>query len=190
MAQTEFNPMGRTTPQQDLNALRALAKGAYSNLRALEVGTWAGRTALVLLDHFERVWCVDNWACSPWEDNGRLSGDWPPRVAFRGFCKNMDQHLMSHVFPCVGDSLMWAAVWPTDLKLGLVFLDGDHRYEGIKADIQAWLPHVALNGVICGHDHGVFAGVTQAVDELLPHRTLTGNSLWHVTVPQPEATDG
>ncbi len=190
MTQPTFNPMGRETPSADLEALGALWRHGFRTGKALEVGTWAGRTALVLLDHFDRVWCVDNWACSPWEDNGRLSGDWPPRKAFQGFCRNMGPHLMRDVFPCVGDSLMWAAAWPRNVPLDLVFLDGDHRYASVAADIRAWLPHVAPGGVLAGHDHGIFDGVTQAVDTILPHRQISGLSLWHVTIPDPnpEAT--
>jgi glycosyltransferase involved in cell wall biosynthesis len=34
----------------------------------------------------------------------------------------------------------------------LVFIDGDHRYENVLRDIQAYAPLVRSNGILCGHD--------------------------------------
>jgi len=60
-------------------------------------------------------------------------------------------------------------------QLDLVFVDGDHSYEGAKADIEAWYPHVKVGGLIVVHDYftkdqaegPLFPGVKQAVDETL-----------------------
>jgi hypothetical protein len=35
---------------------------------------------------------------------------------------------------------------------GLVFIDGDHSYEGLAGDWFAWSPLVARGGVVCLHD--------------------------------------
>lgn len=35
----------------------------------------------------------------------------------------------------------------------LFFVDADHRYEGIKRDIDLWLPKVRKEGILCGHDY-------------------------------------
>jgi len=55
-------------------------------------------------------------------------------------------------------------------SLDLVFLDADHSYEGVKADIAAWLPKVKAGAWIGGHDfenpdQRFRFGVCQAVDE-------------------------
>lgn len=34
----------------------------------------------------------------------------------------------------------------------LVYLDGNHAYEAVKEDIQAWLPKVKKGGYLSGHD--------------------------------------
>lgn len=34
----------------------------------------------------------------------------------------------------------------------LVFIDGAHDYESVKEDCRAWWPHVAVGGILCGHD--------------------------------------
>jgi len=42
-----------------------------------------------------------------------------------------------------------------DEYFDLFFIDADHRYNGIKKDIDIWLPKIRKGGVICGHDHEV-----------------------------------
>ncbi|MDE3797601.1 class I SAM-dependent methyltransferase [Sinorhizobium meliloti] len=55
-------------------------------------------------------------------------------------------------------------------SLDLVFIDADHSYEGVKADIAAWLPKIRTGGWIGGHDYRnpdprFRFGVDRAVDE-------------------------
>jgi predicted O-methyltransferase YrrM len=37
-------------------------------------------------------------------------------------------------------------------KIDFLFIDGDHSYEGVKADFEAYLPLMAENGLIAFHD--------------------------------------
>lgn len=37
-------------------------------------------------------------------------------------------------------------------KIGVLFIDGDHTYEGCKADIDSWYPHMKTHGVMLFHD--------------------------------------
>ena len=82
--------------------------------------------------------------------------------------------------------------WSTDIaayipdgSLDLVFLDADHSYDGVRADIEAWLPKVRNGGWIGGHDYGNgdpaydFSGVKRAVDEAFPEGVeLDDNYTW------------
>jgi hypothetical protein len=59
-----------------------------------------------------------------------------------------------------------AAVGPVDW----VYVDGDHTYEGVLADLEAWAPRVRPGGVIAGDDYGATGqwwgdGVQRAVAE-------------------------
>lgn len=60
--------------------------------------------------------------------------------------------------------------------LDLVFIDGDHSYEGVKQDISLWLPKVRSGGIISGHDYDYpeLPGVRKAVDEVLGEDVFTG----------------
>lgn len=52
----------------------------------------------------------------------------------------------------------------------LLYLDGLHTYEGVHADIEGWLPKVAVGGVIVFDDYfnsSPDIGVRRAVDELV-----------------------
>ena len=53
-------------------------------------------------------------------------------------------------------------------KVDVLFIDGDHSYEGCKADIDNWLPQMADGGTIMFHDCDESSpGVVQAVEETL-----------------------
>lgn len=49
-------------------------------------------------------------------------------------------------------------------SLDLVYIDGDHTYEGVVKDLATWFPKVKRGGMICGDDIG-WPGVKKAVDE-------------------------
>jgi hypothetical protein len=53
-----------------------------------------------------------------------------------------------------------------DNSIGLLYLDGDHSYEGVKRDLTEWYPKVVSGGIIAGHDYEMKQyGVKQAVHE-------------------------
>ncbi len=58
------------------------------------------------------------------------------------------------------------------LPCDLLFIDGDHRYEAVAADLRDWLPSLKPGGVLAMHDIDQ-AGVKRAFDELAGAR-LTG----------------
>lgn len=50
-----------------------------------------------------------------------------------------------------GDAEMVAKVW--DRPINLLFIDGDHSYEGVKKDHDAWFPKVVKGGTVLYHDY-------------------------------------
>lgn len=52
-----------------------------------------------------------------------------------------------------------------------IYIDGNHRYEFVKLDLDMYLPKVKCQGLIAGDDYGIPGwwedGVTKAVDELV-----------------------
>lgn len=72
----------------------------------------------------------------------------------------------------IGDSSTIGKMWGTPIDL--LFIDGDHSYQGVKKDITAWMEHVKVGGVVLFHDcacptnqdpHPLHHEVTRAIDE-------------------------
>ena len=49
--------------------------------------------------------------------------------------------------------------------IDFLYIDGDHRYEHVKNDIDNFLPKMKMHGIIAGHDYNVYEGVNRAVTE-------------------------
>lgn len=64
-------------------------------------------------------------------------------------------------------------------SLDFVYIDGNHDYEFVKKDIEAWYPKVKKGGVLCGHDfkneETPWLGVDKAVLEFAQDKNLTLN---------------
>jgi len=76
-----------------------------------------------------------------------------------------------------GDSVEMASK-VEDNSLDFVFIDADHRYESVKADIRAWVPKLRPGGMLSGHDID-YPSVLRAVSELVPNFKDVGvNVVW------------
>lgn len=75
-----------------------------------------------------------------------------------------------------------------DSSVDFCFIDANHMYEAVKADIQAWLPKVKRGGWIGGHDYhntwggrwGVSKAVTEWVNASNRHVELDEDDTWFV----------
>ena len=76
-----------------------------------------------------------------------------------------------------------AARWLAD-TLDFVFIDADHTYEAVKADIAAWRQKIRPEGWVTGHDYDPlrFPGVVRAVEESFADFTLGDDSVWMAQV--------
>jgi len=131
-----------------------------------EVGVWKCHTTKRVLrackDVISQYWAVDFWQCSDHRHYRSRTHEFWDGLYFYA-CGLM------YWFPqlCVVrmDSLMAAGLFPKRY-FDLVFIDADHEYESVVADIKAWLPLVNIGGFLTGHDYGEkYPGVMKAVDE-------------------------
>jgi predicted O-methyltransferase YrrM len=168
-----------TIPVDDLRGLQHLCRKAAEGVkrpRFIEIGSWAGRTALTMLQAVPdaTIYCVDTWRGTPSDDTGAWAKE---DDVFAKFRKNVGAHLMASIIPLRGLSIQWAAEWPA-WQADLVYIDADHFYEAVQADIRLWTPKVRPGGILAGHDFGVFPGVGKAVHESGSY-ALTGRHLWY-----------
>jgi hypothetical protein len=138
-----------------------LAKQAKIGI--IEIGSWLGRSSCILAEGSKqskrvKVICVDKWADFIPEEN-------IPNCLTR-FIKSTENYryeqLLEHY---VGSSETISKT--IDTKADLIFIDGNHEYESVKADIEAWLPHCDGEWVMAFHDYCTqpWLGVTKAVNE-------------------------
>lgn len=65
-------------------------------------------------------------------------------------------------------SQVWQDRYSKSRPITLLFIDGDHSYEGCKTDIDSWSPFMAEHGVMVFHDCDESSpGVLQAVSEFV-----------------------
>jgi len=146
----------------ELNWLRTTAESMSS---VVEIGCLHGRSAFALLTGCDGpVYCID-----PWNDPG-----------YRSFMSHCDG--FSNLIAIRDASPAAAEQVPG--RVDMVFIDGDHHYDSVIADIEAWLPKTTK--LICGHDYydtGPDVGweVKRAVDDVFGDRVrpaIVGDDGW------------
>jgi hypothetical protein len=175
--QPAFDGMGMDLPAADANALSAMvAKFLGDHGRppqVCEVGSWAGRSAIILAKAGATVTCVDTWEGS--RDGGTDKYDRSRGTPLEVFKRNTAGYpITAHV----GRSPLAARDFD-DHSFDIVYIDAEHDYDSVMADIKAWMPKA--KHTIAGHDYHVFEGVRKAVKDsgLTPH--VDGN-VWKATV--------
>ncbi len=110
-----------------------------------EIGSYHGASSCCLAAGIASVngvlYCIDTWnndavtdfsedVFPVWETNTKVFSEHIKPI--RGYSQN--------VAPLIPD------------ELGLLFIDGDHSYEGVKNDLELYLPKLKSGGVLIMHD--------------------------------------
>ncbi|MFE4591048.1 class I SAM-dependent methyltransferase [Streptomyces laurentii] len=150
-------------PAKEGLALYAAASDAAKlGLPLLEVGTYCGRSTILLADVARAAGTVavtvDHHRGSEeqqpgWEYHDPTVVD--PEVGVMDTLPTFRRTLRKagledHVVAVVGRSPQVAAVWAG--RLGFVFIDGGHTDEHAVADYEGWAPKVAPGGLLVIHD--------------------------------------
>jgi hypothetical protein len=158
-----------------------IVESALENSVLVEIGVYEGKSAIFmanLIQHSKKD--LKFFAIDPWEPmtDGNTSYD----VTKEKFLSNVEACGVGDFVEALKGTSVEAANKFRDATVYFVFIDGEHSYSAVKADIAAWLPKMTPNGVLAGHDYSDFwPGVKQAVDEVLPTREIQGDSwIWRV----------
>jgi predicted O-methyltransferase YrrM len=149
-------------------------------LTGAEIGVFQGHTSEALLRELPELslWLVDPWR--PYAGRSTIGDQSAEQLE-----QAMQTALLWTEFAddrrfVLREPSPQAAARFQDASLDFVFIDGNHLYESVCADIDAWWPKLRTGGLLIGHDYctgrdaeGLW-GVKRAVDEFhaLTHREL------------------
>lgn len=145
-------------------ALFSLAAEASRLAPCLEVGSYCGKSTVFLAAGCRSaganpLFAVDHHGGSVEQQPGQPYHDpelLDPRLqrvsTFGPFLATLrEAGLEDWVIPVVTTSARLSRHWPA-LQLSLVFIDGGHAEEDVRADVEGWAPKVMPGGYLCMHD--------------------------------------
>lgn len=145
----------------------------------VELGTWQGASAIPVARAIRRwggtLACVDNW-------NGNVNNETLlsaiANVTMPWMLANCARNLIqagvtANIRLIPADTVDAAQCWRGPIDY--LYVDADHSYDGVMADLRAWVPHVKPGGLIIGDDYGsdMYPGVAWAWDEFAAGYGLT-----------------
>ena len=125
----------------------ALARYAQGRTAIVEIGVWHGVTTAVL----RRAMRDDGvlWAVDPFPA-GRLGFSLQKPIA-EAEVRRVRNGAVRWIRTS-GQSAALEYARERREHVALIFIDGDHSYEGLRGDWLAWKPLVAAGGLVCLHD--------------------------------------
>ena len=159
----------------DRAALRELAKDKKF---IIEIGTFFGGSAETMLEaSAAEMICVDTFGGTQDNETACI-----PKQVMLSYAALRLGRFADRSSIIVASSQQAARFIPPGIA-DLIFLDADHSYESVKADIAAWMPKLKPGGIFAGHDYYKWSD-TYTDDELaaLGHLQCDPDSTVHCGV--------
>jgi len=182
------------TPESVALALADMAAQVPPDRAIVELGTYQGRTALFMAWGARQGQGAHVYAIDPWD----LPGKRGPYNQSRGGA--LGKHRKAFTDPGTRNwarynvrangyanrvslirnfSVKAAEKWSAG-PVGLLFVDGDHNYDAVRADVGAWAAHLAPDAVIAFDDYAAtHPEVIQAVDDMVAEGILEPIEVYH-----------
>lgn len=160
--------------------LRSVSEGKTMDT-VVEIGVWRGGFSeqIIKICRPKEFYGVDPYELFP----GMVSAPGPEyntQSDLDALCTSVATKLKKLGHTLIRQRSLDAAKNFADLSIDMVYIDGDHTYEGCMADIQAWWPKVKSGGILMGDDYfehktgkGFDFGVIPAVDTFVAENNLT-----------------
>jgi predicted O-methyltransferase YrrM len=149
---------------------RKLYSLSVNKVSIVEIGSYLGASACCFAAAINNtgstVYCIDTWS-----NDSMTEGNWDTWRSFRDNTRKYS----SSIVPLRG--------WSTDMAkhlarytktIDLLFIDGAHDYDAVKADWDSYKAFLDIGSVVVFHDIGWAEGVQTVVNEDVVH--LTKNS--------------
>jgi|ADGO01.1.fsa_nt_gi Mannosyltransferase OCH1 and related enzymes len=191
---TRIRKIPGLTPESVALALADMAAQVPPDRAIVELGTYQGRTALFMAWGARQGQGAHVYAIDPWD----LPGERGPynqnrggalgkhRKAFtdpgtRNWARyNVRANGYANRVTLIRDFSVKAAKKWSAGPVGLLFVDGDHNYDAVRADVSAWAAHLAPDAVIAFDDYAAtHPEVIRAVDDMVNEGILEPVKVYH-----------
>jgi predicted O-methyltransferase YrrM len=128
----------------EIDAIKKVCKSLPKNSIVVNIGAGGGTSSFAMLESRKDITVISvDIAASGQEiyTNEHL------RLA------EMPEYLARYI-RVWGDSKDVGRAWPDKWKIAMVFIDGDHSYQGCMGDLEAWIDHISEGGYVLFHDYG------------------------------------
>lgn len=146
---------------------------SVNKLSIAEIGSYLGASACCFAAASQTagstIYCIDTWS-----NDAMTEGNWDTWQTFRKNTKKFS----SSIVPLRG--------WSTEMaqhlarytqKIDLLFIDGAHDYNSVKADWDSYKPFLEIGSVIIFHDTGWAEGVQCVVNAEVKCLTVNNGQL-------------
>jgi len=151
-----------------------------------EIGVADGRYSEILCKENPglKLYCIDSW--TPYE------GNWRGANYQLNAYKKAEKRLSKYDTVIIPQPSIEASIDFDDGMLDFVFIDGNHIFDHVMADIIIWSRKVKSGGIVAGHDYTHFknSGVVEAVNKYcemhrIELRVINRNNSEHKDDRQP-----
>ena len=152
---------------EGLDTLRRLAAQVPADQAIVEIGAFRGGATCAMAEAAAAGAGAHVWAIDPWDLPGNPDARWAARSRAVFERRVKARRLSDWITQLRAFSADVAARWDGP-KVGLLFIDGDHREQTVRADWVAWRLHLAASAPVVFDDyrHPAHPGVAAVVDSL------------------------
>jgi len=164
-----------------ITGLQDLIAKLPAGLVMAEIGVFAGQSTRIFMGSrkVKRLYAIDPWAGDYEQDDGVWHCPFEWEDVYDTFLAYADEHPEITV---MRTSSLSAAAAFQNASLDFAYIDGNHAYNAVLADIAAWRPKIRPGGFLGGHDLSpAYPGVAQALlDSRLGWRHVFVDTSWLV----------
>lgn len=148
-------------------------------MTGIEIGSYAGESAEIFINSglFKNFYCIDPWenGYDPKDDLNYLVKYAEPLFDERFKDNKIIQKIKDHSWNAVNNF--------QDESIDFIYIDGNHKYQAVKKDLELYYPKIKKNGIISGHDYNLFGNIYNAVNEFFKDKsslTIFSDSSWMI----------
>jgi predicted O-methyltransferase YrrM len=153
-----------------------LASDLPESSKIIEIGSWVGGSTSFLSAGVHgskaKIYAVDTFLGSGSDDGqismqGRMKKELRANSTKEIFLRNIRTLGFENKVEAIESDSIKAATHFPKMEVDMIFIDGDHTYEGCLKDIRTWLPYLKKGGIMAFHDFDDASGITKAVFETI-----------------------